>query len=279
MSSKHRVEKFEIPSEVNFVSQGKGSPVVMIHGLSASLHDWDYLLPEMGKAGYLGYALDLLGHGNSPKPLVRDYRLEWVFDHFLVWLKSLRLKEQVVLIGHSLGGYIALEFARRYPDKTRGLILVDPLYSLDQLPAFTRFTYENPNISGFLAHNSPEWLLRIIIDISSLSMNHRAGGLHALPKEVRSQTVLDYSRTASGVYNILNGELDLSRKLSTITMPTLVIWGDHDQTLAPKSFSKLVRLLQNVVGKPMHAGHVPHQSVADEFNGLVLEFLHSLEGH
>jgi pimeloyl-ACP methyl ester carboxylesterase len=277
MSSIQQVKKINIPSQVNFICQGEGSPVVMIHGLAASLHDWDFILPELVKAGYSSYALDLLGHGVSPKPDVREYQMDWVFDHFLFWLDSQHLDRSAVIIGHSLGGYIALEFARRYPDRTRGLILVDPFFSLDQLPAYMRFIYHYPIVSGFVAHSTPEWLLKMIIDISSLSMGHSAGGLHALPEEVRAQTALDYTRTAPGVYNILNAKLDLTSNLSSITIPSLVIWGDRDQTLAPASFDKLVSMLPNAKGRSIRAGHVPHQSNSDWFNALVLEFLSALE--
>jgi pimeloyl-ACP methyl ester carboxylesterase len=276
MSGMALEENFKIPHEVNFVSQGKGAPVIMIHGLAASLHDWDFLLPEIVREGYAGYALDLLGHGDSPKPDVRDYRVDWLFDHFLVWMESLHLNQPPVIIGHSLGGYIALEFARRFPGQTRGLILVDPFFSFDQLPSFMRFVYRHPSVSGFIAHGTPEWLLRLIIDVSSLSMGHSAGGLHALPEEVRAQTTLDYTRTAPGVYNILNAELDLTACLASITPPSLVVWGDRDQTLAPASIAKLVTILPNATGKSIRAGHVPHQSEAAWFNGLVLGFLASL---
>ena len=276
MSSTAQIENFNVPREANFISQGKGAPVLMIHGLAASLHDWDSIFPELVKAGYSGYALDLLGHGDSPKPQVRGYRMDWLLDHFVSWVKSLHLDQPLVLIGHSLGGYLALEFARCYPERTHGLVLVDPFYSLDQLPAFMRFTYRHPAVSGFLAHNTPEWLLRMIIDISSLSMGHSAGGLHALPEDVRAQTALDYTRTAPGVYNILNARLDLTSNLRLISAPSLVIWGDRDQTLAPASFVKLVELLPNAEGRSIRAGHVPHQSNADWFNRVVLGFLESL---
>jgi pimeloyl-ACP methyl ester carboxylesterase len=277
MSSVTQVNKIDIPSRANYVCQGEGSPVIMIHGLAASLHDWDFILPALVKAGYSGYALDLLGHGISPKLDVQGYQMDWVFNHFLLWLDSLHIDRSAVIIGHSLGGYIALEFAHRYPDRTRGLILVDPFFSLDQLPAYMRFIYRYPIVSGLVAHSTPEWLLRTIIDISSLSMGHSAGGLHALPEEVRAQTALDYIRTAPGVYNVLNGKLDLTSNLPSITMPSLVIWGDRDQTLAPASFDKLVSLLPNAKGRSIRAGHVPHQSNADWFNSLVLEFLAALE--
>lgn len=217
--------QIKIPHEVNFVSEGRGDPVVLIHGLAASLHDWDALLPELSKAGYTGYALDLLGHGDSPKPNVREYRVDQLFEHFLFWLESLHIKQPLVLIGHSLGGYLALEFARQFPNHTRGLVLVDPVYSMRQFPALLSFLYRQTNWSSLIVQKTPEWLLRMAIDISSLSLGHSVGGLYGLPREIREQTVVDYTRTAPGVYNILNKKLELTADLSSIKAPTLVIWG------------------------------------------------------
>ncbi|MCC6569360.1 MAG: alpha/beta fold hydrolase, partial [Anaerolineales bacterium] len=54
----------EIPTTANFVKQGSDSPVILIHGVAASLHDWDELTPELAQNGYASYALDLLGHGD-----------------------------------------------------------------------------------------------------------------------------------------------------------------------------------------------------------------------
>src|SRR5271157_245859 len=119
----------KISARVNFISQGKGAPVIMIHGLAASLHDWDFLFPDLIAGGYAGYTLDLLGHGDSAKPDSRAYHIDWLLAHFIEWVDSLHLAEPAVLIGHSLGGYMALEYARRFPNRTRGLILVDPFYS------------------------------------------------------------------------------------------------------------------------------------------------------
>ena len=207
---------------------------------------------------------------------MRGYQVVWLFDHFLFWLKSLDFKQPPVLIGHSLGGYLVLEFARRFPDQTRSLILVDPVYSMDQFPLFMRFTYNRPVLSDLIVHKTPEWLLRTIIDLSSQSVGHGAGGLYALPEEIREQTILDYTHTAPGLYNILNNQLDLTSYISSIKTPSLVVWGDHDRTLAPTSFSKLVTALPTAIGRSIRAGRVPHQSNLKWFNSLVLEFLASL---
>ena len=97
--------------------------------------------PELTQNGYASYALDLLGHGESPKPASRTYHIDWVFEHFLQWITSLRLTEPAIIIGHSLGGYIALEYARRFSAWTRGLVLVSPFYTFSQLPFLLRRTY------------------------------------------------------------------------------------------------------------------------------------------
>jgi pimeloyl-ACP methyl ester carboxylesterase len=266
-----------IPTTANYVQQGAGTRVILIHGMSASLHDWDELIPALSVRGYSCHALDLLGHGDSPKLDSRIYQMDWVLDHFFNWVNSLHLTEPAILIGHSLGGYIALDYARRVPAWTRGLILIDPFYSLSQLPALMRRTYRRPRLSSFIVGRTPSWIFRLIVDMSSIAMGHSAGGLHSLPAKVREQTVLDYMRTAPGVYNVLNSSKDMSTDLASISVPSLVVWGDHDQTLAPSSFHKMVNQMPRAVGKTIRAGHVPHQSNAEEFNQMAIEFLKSFQ--
>ncbi len=266
-----------LPTAVNFVQQGSGRPVVMIHGIAASLHDWDDLIPQLTQNGYASYALDLLGHGDSPKPKSRAYQIDWLFDHFLHWITSLRLTEPAILIGHSLGGYIALEYARRFSAWTRGLILVSPFYSRLQLPPLLRRSYSNRNLRGIIAEHTPQWMFRVVIDITSRAMGHSAGALHSLPQHIRAQTALDYTRTAPGVYNLPNVIVNLTEYLPSISLPTLVVWGDRDQTLAPSSFPKVVQSMPRAQGVSLRAGHVPHQSNAAEFHPIVLDFLRRLE--
>ena len=249
--------------------------MILIHGIASSYHSWDDLIPELIQDGYAAYALDLLGHGDSPKPASRAYQMEWMYLHFSSWMQSLHLTEPAILIGHSLGGYLALEYARRVPAWTRSLVLVDPLYSLSQLPFLLRRTYRRPHLSHFIIGRTPPWLFRFIVDMTSVVMGNGTGALHSLPEKVRAQTAQDYSRTAPGVYNIINTGWDLNGSLSSISFPSLVVWGDKDQTLAPASFPRLVNQMPRATGKVLRAGHVPHQSNTEEFNQIVMEFLRS----
>ncbi len=266
-----------IPTLANYVQHGTGTPVIMIHGLAASLHDWNDLVPELSANGYASYALDLLGHGDSPKLDSRAYQMDWIFEHFSSWMQSLYLTEPAILIGHSMGGYVALEYARRLPARTRGLILVNPFYARSQLPAFLRTTYNHSNWSSLVVGRTPKWLFRFFVDLSSVALGHSVGALHSLPEKIRAQTALDYKRTAPGVYHIPNAMSDLTEYLHEINVPALVVWGDQDQTLDLASFPRLVNGLPQARAEVLRAGHVPHQSHTTAFNQVVMKFLKELE--
>jgi pimeloyl-ACP methyl ester carboxylesterase len=107
-------------------------------------------------------------------------------------------------------------------------------------------------------------------------MGHSVGSLRSLPDRIRAQTILDYKRTAPGVYYIPNVIADLTDHLQEVNTQTLVVWGDHDRTLSPASFSRLVSALPKAKGEVIHAGHVPHQSHTEIFNPIVMKFLKEL---
>ena len=270
------LKSHSIPTTTNYVQQGTGTPVILIHGLAASLHDWDDLIPDLTMNGYASFAPDLLGHGDSPRLEARTYEIDWIFDHFVGWMKSLRLTEPAILIGHSLGGYLAMEYARRVSAWTRALVLVNPFYSRSQLPLLVRKTYGRTNLSELLIGRVPEKWFRFFIDVSSAAMGHSVGALRSLPERIREQTILDYKRTAPGVYHLPGAITDMTESLHQISTPTLVVWGDQDRTLAPSSFSRLVAALPKARGEVVGQGHVPHQSHAVFFNQAVLRFLKEL---
>jgi pimeloyl-ACP methyl ester carboxylesterase len=257
---------------------GAGPPILLIHGLAASLHDWDGLLPELAAHGYTGYAVDLLGHGESAKPRrLGDYTSDSVFTHLNSWIDALELDEPAILVGHSLGGYLSLQYALRYPERVRALALVNPFYTLSQLPPALRFFLRRPLFNTSLIEHTPYWLFRVIIDVTSLQFGHSNDKLHTLPLDIRVQTALDYKRAAPGIYNIPRTLQDLAPNLGRINQPALVIWGARDQTIDPKTFPLLVEKLPNARREIMPiCGHVPHQCHAREFNDKVFEFLNSL---
>jgi pimeloyl-ACP methyl ester carboxylesterase len=264
---------------VNFVQLGEGPPVILVHGLAASLHDWDMLLPALAEAGYTGYALDLLGHGDSYKPQqLEAYTSDAVYDHMQAWIDSLTLEQPAIVIGHSLGGYMSLQFTLQHPNRVRALVLANPFYTQEQLPPALRFFLRRPLLNTTLIERTPYWLFRLLIDVTSLQFGNSNDNLHSLPEAVRIQTALDFKRAAPGIYNIPRTLRDLTPDLPRIHQPTLVIWGARDQTIDPKTFPTLVEKLPNARGESMPiCGHVAHQCHALDFNKKVFSFLDSLK--
>jgi pimeloyl-ACP methyl ester carboxylesterase len=159
-------------------------------------------------------------------------------------------------------------------ERVRALVLVDPSIVLTT-SALLRLVYHRPLITAIVRW-TPGWLFRLIVDGTSISMGHSNGGVHNLPERIRAQTTLDYIRTAPGVYNLPNSMTDLTPCLPEIKLPSLAVWGTRDTTLPPSSFADLVSALPNVTVQTLPAGHVPHQSHAQEFNRFVIEFLQTL---
>jgi pimeloyl-ACP methyl ester carboxylesterase len=286
MSSIHQVvTKMKVLDNeqiVNYVQQGPsgGAPVILVHGLAASLHDWDELLPLLAENGYAGYALDLLGHGESEKPEHRSaYTVETVYAHFSGWVDSLGLQEPMTLIGHSLGGAISLLYALRHPERVNGLVLVNPFYDIKQLSTAIQSPALRRLLNAGVVDLTPYWLFRLFVDFTSFNyyIGHRE--LHSLPEHVRYQTALDFKRASSGIYNIVHTLPNILSDMPHIQQPTLLVWGKRDQTLSPVSFPHIRKLLPNVVAfytMPL-CGHVPHQCHPQLFNPHVMEFLRDLE--
>jgi pimeloyl-ACP methyl ester carboxylesterase len=264
---------------VNFVKQGVGAPVILTHGLAASLHDWDGLLPELSASGYAGYALDLFGHGESHKPADHDeYTFDAVFEHFSTWIDSLNLADPLILIGHSLGAGLSLQYALLHPECVCALVLVNPFYDIHQLPPILRLAFRRKLINTTLIDRTPYRLFRLMVDVTSFNyyIGHREP--HVLPEHIRYQTALDYKRASSGIYNIPRSLPNLIPDLPLIQQPTLLLWGNRDKSLDPESFSKIEKKLPNVVASHTFpiCGHVPHQCHPDKFNPHVMGFLKKL---
>ncbi len=250
-----------------FENQGVGSPAILIHGMAASLRQWDYLMPQLAAAGFSAYAPDLPGHGNSPKPKgAESYHVDVLADQIGGWIENLRLVEPVVLVGHSLGGYLSLIFALRHPEKVRGLVLIDPLYTPCQLSPLIRYFVRRPGFGIRVLDQLPTWLLDFTVHLTQKTRE-------SLPDPVQQRLVIDYKRMAPRTLFIARTIRDLTPQLSRVSPPSLVIWGGRDLTLAPASFPKIVASLPKAESFTFPGcGHIPHLTQHAIFNQLVLDF-------
>jgi pimeloyl-ACP methyl ester carboxylesterase len=105
---------------------GSRQPLVLHHGLASNARIWEMVVPRLAEAGYPVYALDARGHGLSDKP-EEGYDIETITEDLAAFIQTCQL-EQPVLVGHSWGGSIALNYAARFsigPRAPAGIVLVD----------------------------------------------------------------------------------------------------------------------------------------------------------
>jgi pimeloyl-ACP methyl ester carboxylesterase len=250
------------------VCLGNGQPVILIHGLAASLYEWTSLAPALASHGFAAYALDLLGHGESAKPDdPRLYHVESIYRHFQDWVENLSLDTPPALIGHSLGGYLSLLHAIRHPQAVRGMVLIDPYFETRQLSPLIRLASRRPNLGEKAMRVTPQWLIHAVIGWNPDTTAY-------FSTEARRRIAADYKRASPHFVYITRDMPDLTDNLPDVNAPVLVIWGKRDLTLQPASFPRLVQILPNATGYPVTTtGHQPHISKPDLVNRLTLEFL------
>jgi pimeloyl-ACP methyl ester carboxylesterase len=109
--------------QLNTISSGSGSPIVFIHGLGMSASTWNACGAELADRFHV-VAIDLPGHGDSPCP---DEPEAFTRDAALADIDAVlaTLDEPAILVGHSLGGYLALAHAATRPDTARGVIVLN----------------------------------------------------------------------------------------------------------------------------------------------------------
>ncbi len=242
-----------------YFEAGQGPTVILLHGLGAVKEIW---LGNFGAvaAKYHVYAIDQIGFGHSDKPLL-EYRIATFSDFLYGFMQSQNITK-ASLIGNSMGGWVALDFATQHPEMVDRLVLVDsaglsflaPPLAIDLNPASLAATRKMLEAifynKAFVTDASVQ---RIFAD----HMRHNDG--------YTIQTTLA---------GILAGKQFEDAKLSTIHAPTLIVWGHDDELLPPVYGDKLH---DGIAGSRLvtfdRCGHVPQLEKAAEFNQAVLEFL------
>ena len=135
-------------------SVGDGEPIVMLHGLASNARIWELVAPPLAAQGFLPYALDSRGHGLSDKP-DGEYNFEVFFQDLSAFIERCNL-ERPILVGHSWGASIALEYAARVnfgPRAPSAIVLVDGgIIQMNAIPGAEWETMRKkltpPNLAG-----------------------------------------------------------------------------------------------------------------------------------
>jgi len=108
--------------KVNYTSTGKGPAVVLLHGFLENISMWEKLVPQLSQNNRV-ICIDLLGHGMT-ESLGYIHTMEDQAEMVKFVLDQLNVKQEI-FIGHSMGGYVALAFAEKYPEGIKGLVLLN----------------------------------------------------------------------------------------------------------------------------------------------------------
>jgi pimeloyl-ACP methyl ester carboxylesterase len=104
-----------------FEAAGEGHPLVILHGLLGSADNWRWMSRRLG-AHFKVFAVDLRNHGRSPHSDILDYDVMVADVREFMEQQALR---RIMLLGHSLGGKVAMQFAIDYPEQVDRLVIVD----------------------------------------------------------------------------------------------------------------------------------------------------------
>jgi len=247
-------------ANLHYVDAGSGSVVVVLHGLADDVGVWESVMPALA-AKHRVIALDQIGFGRSDKPLL-GYRAGTFVDFLDGFLNELKI-DRASLVGNSLGGWIAANFALAHPERIERLVLCDAAgyaavpKTMDPraLNALRLASREDVRYLGPLTfHNK-----RFYEDVD-LAFKQRV-------------TAGDNYTVNQLLDSMIRGEDVLDGRLGAIHKPTLIVWGREDK-LIPLNFAE--RFHKEITGSRLEViddcGHMPHVECADKFNHALLKF-------
>jgi pimeloyl-ACP methyl ester carboxylesterase len=282
LPSIERVEVSLHGHRVNFNIAGQGPPVVLIHGVAGRAGQWNETMQLLADS-HTVIAPDLLGHGDSAKPR-GDYSLGAHASGIRDLLLGLGF-ERASVVGHSLGGGIAMQMAYQFPERCERLVLVSSgglgtdvhtLLRAATLPGseFVLPILAHPRVlsaAGLLPRALGRIGLRTGPDLEEM-----ARGYQSLSNaEARSAFI----HTLRSVIDPTGQRVNAADRLYLASrMPTLIIWGRRDKII-PVKHAEAAR--QGMPGSQLElfdeAGHFPHLNEPVRFARLLKAFLDETE--
>jgi pimeloyl-ACP methyl ester carboxylesterase len=263
-----------------FVKLGSGPVLLLLHGLGCDHTTWSPVIRQLAKK-HTVIAPDLLGHGASDKPRA-DYSVGGYANGVRDLLTVLGV-DKVTVIGHSLGGGVAMQFAYQYPERTERMILVAPgglgpevtrLIRAVALPGFTE--------------------LMGVLTLPGLR-HAGAAGLRALSRTGLATThdldeVADIfetfkdRRARRAISHVVRAVVDtrgqvitmVDRAYLTEAMPMLVVWGADDRVIPVRHAATAAAVAPGAVVEVLgNSGHFPHKDHPERFVKIVNDFIRS----
>lgn len=253
-------------TNIYYEERGEGPALVLLHGLGSSTMDWEYQYGHFEK-DYRIIAPDFRGFGQSDKP-DGPYLVAQQADDIRALLDHLDI-EHAAVVGFSMGGAVAFEFAATHPQRVQRLIIVNsspsfvPDHWRKHLEVFVRKTVIRvlgiPQLAALIAK-------RLFPDEGQA--------------ELRAMTIERYGANNKQAYlHAINGLVvwQLSeQQLAQVSMPTLVVAAEHDYTPFSEKQAYCAKLPNATLSLVHDSRHATPIDQAEKFNQLVTEFLRPL---
>ena len=241
---------------VHYCDQGKGPVLLLLHGFTASLHTWNGWVNEL-KTKYRIIRLDIVGFGLTGPSRSKTYsRDDWVqfIDKFVCKLDLDRFS----IAGNSLGGYIAWNYALKYPHKVNKLILIDPIGYEQKVPFLLNLACF-PGVGELAKLMMPRFMVKMCLrdvygnkarvteDLVDLyfDMSRRPGAKKAY---------IDIFRKMKSA----SQKKDIGKNIKKLKNPTLIMWGENDRWVPIKLLEKWTQDVPHAVVKRYPGlGHIP----------------------
>ena len=241
---------------------GDATPVMLIHGFGADLNTWMFTQPALAESRR-AVALDLPGHGGSTKALDTAFDGSGFAADIDRALDALGI-ERLHLIGHSMGGAIALHFAGWQPDRVASLTLIasaelGPEINAAFIDGFVRAQRrrEMQEVLALLVHDPALVSRKMVEDVLRYK---RLDGVQAALERLAEEWFPNGIQRAGW-----------SEIVGAVDVPTQIIWGRNDRIIPAAHGDALAGRL------PVHildaAGHLPHMEKSGEVNRLIARFI------
>jgi len=244
--------------DVHYYTAGQGEPLVIIHGGMGGAETWlDNV--NMLADNYSMYVPDLPGFGQS-QLLDRDHNI-LAFSEFLGDFTNYLELNSFNLMGHSIGGGVALTYALSFPDKVKKLVLISSLCLGREIAFWVRLMSVPAQVLGsavIMVLKTIKW----VID--------------TLMSPVKFETPLSRANVNLGcnITTFKQQKLVLTKQLSGLTVPTLVVWGTRDEIVPVKQAYAAAQVIPDCQLKVFEdCGHSVYRDKISEFPQLLTGFL------
>jgi pimeloyl-ACP methyl ester carboxylesterase len=260
------------PVATAMVHQGAGTPpILLLHGFDSSIFEFRRLQPLLAEA-HETWNVDLLGFGFSDRPVNMPFTPAAIKTHLYHTWKTV-IDQPMVVVGASMGGAAAIDFTLTYPEAVHKLVLID---SAGFAAGPDMGNWMVPPL-GYLAASflKNSWVRRKVslqayCDPGMVTADSElCAALHLkLPRW--QQAIIAF--TKSGGYNFLTD------KISQISCPTLILWGECDRILGTQDAEKF----QSAIAHSRlvwieQCGHVPHLEKPQATAAEILSFIQTVE--